>query len=217
MNELVSVIIPSYQRYDLLIKAIDSVYKQTYKPIEIIVVNDCSTDYRYDDLKNDNRIKYISLNERLGYPGKVRNVGIKESKGNWVSFLDDDDFWVENKLERQMSFSSDYDFISCDAFIDNERYFKKIYLNYWVNINPQNSNLLDYNILSKHNLIMNSTVLLKKDILYDVGLYDETTRNGEDYATWLKITSKNIPCFFLDEPLVNYNDKTYKYYSDKLN
>jgi glycosyltransferase involved in cell wall biosynthesis len=154
MNELVSVIIPSYQRYDLLLKAIDSVYKQTYKPIEIIVVNDCSTDNRYNELENDDRIKYISLNQRLGYPGKVRNVGIKESKGNWVSFLDDDDTWIENKLEKQMSFSKDYQFISSDAFIDNIRYNKKIYLDYWNRNNPTNTNILDFNILSRHNLII---------------------------------------------------------------
>jgi hypothetical protein len=55
-------------------------------------------------------------------------------------------------------------------------------------------------------------VLIKKNILTDVGLYDETRKNGEDYVTWLKITSKNIPCFFLDESLVNYNNKTQKFY-----
>lgn len=212
MNELVSVIIPSYERYDLLLIAIESVLKQTYKPLEIIVVNDNSSDQRYDQLHHNPNIKYIKSENRLKFPGKVRNLGIKNSSGTWLSFLDDDDNWLPEKLEKQMNFSGNYNFICCDAFLDNSRYNKKVYLEYWNRNNPKNTNILDYEILTRHNLIINSTVLVKKDLLYKVNLYDENRAHGEDYTTWLKILSLGEKCLFLDESLMNYNNKTYKHY-----
>jgi glycosyltransferase involved in cell wall biosynthesis len=216
MKNLVSVIIPTYERYDLVLRAIDSVYNQTYPNIEIIVVNDNSKDERYFSLNDDSRIKYIKSNKRLGYPGKVRNLGIKESSGEWLAFLDDDDFWLKDKLEKQMLCSDKYDFICCDALINNVRYNKNFYIDYWNNNNPENKDELDYSILLKHNLIINSTVVIKKDLINGVGGFDETRRQGEDYITWLKITKMGAPCFFLDESLMEYNMNTQKHYTDIL-
>ena len=153
---MVSVIIPSYERFDLLQNAINSVYNQTYKDIEIIVVDDYSRDNRYLTLESDNRIKYIRLPQRLGYPGKVRNVGIKNASGEWVAFLDDDDTWENTKLEKQMSYSDKYKFISSDAFIDNRKYTREVYKQYWDNNNPEDKRELDLTILSRHNVIINS-------------------------------------------------------------
>ena len=108
MNYLVSVVISSYNRFDLLLNAIESVKNQTYKNIEIIVVDDGSTDKRYknNDLEN---VIFLHLDEsnsrnRLGYPscGYVRNYGFKVSNGKYIAILDDDDYWLENKIEEQV-------------------------------------------------------------------------------------------------------------------
>lgn len=213
---MISVIIPTYERYDLVLKSIDSVVSQTYPEVEIIVVDDCSKDERYSQLRSDERIKYIRVESRLGYPGKVRNVGAKISSGEWLSFLDDDDMWEPIKLERQMMFSDSYNFICCDALIDNSRYTMEVYKSFWFNNNPTNTFELDYTILSRHNVIINSSILIKKDLFESVGGYDENHRNGEDHVTWMKILQKGELCRYVDEPLVRYNIYTHKHYTDNL-
>lgn len=213
---MVSVIIPTYQRYDLLLKSIDSVMKQTFLDIEIIVVDDFSYDPRYNELNNYAGIKYIRLEKRLGFPGKVRNVGIKSAKGDWVAFLDDDDYWLPEKLQEQSKHFSNFDFICSDALINGRSYSKDMYLDYWNHANPSNKNELDNSIISRHNVIINSTVVVKKDLIDSIGNFNESVRNGEDHLTWLKITENNNICYFVDKPLINYNTNTYKHYTDEL-
>ena len=116
MNELVSVIIPAYNRGRTIRRAIQSVLAQTYSAIEVIVVDDCST----DDTKgivnsiNDSRVRYYCLKKNSG-ACVARNTGVDLAKGNYIAFQDSDDAWHANKLEKQMEFllRHNYDFISC--------------------------------------------------------------------------------------------------------
>ena len=211
---MVSVIIPSFERFDLLLRAIDSVYNQTYKDFEIIVVDDFSSDSRYLSLLNDNRIKYLRLNKRIGKPGAVRNLGIDLSNGEWVAFLDDDDYWHPNKLEEQSKFFENYDFVSCDAVCCGKRYSKEMFIEYWNMANPNNENKIDFNILTRHNILITSSVCVKKEIIKKVNFFDETRRHGEDYLTWLNILKLGTCCYFLDSPLLTYNSETHKHYND---
>ena len=104
----VSVIIPSYNRFDFLTKAIESVKNQGYKDIEIIVIDDGSTEESYTDIIQDEILKVVKLpvNQKQihGFgPGNIRNFGVEVAKGEYIAFLDDDDIWLENKLVEQMS------------------------------------------------------------------------------------------------------------------
>jgi len=125
---LVSVIIPSYNRFSLLYTAVQSVLNQTYPNIEIIIVNDASTDNDYYSKKlNDTGATIIHLSkntcELFGYPcaGYVRNIGARIAKGEYLAFLDDDDIWLPHKIEKQIATLTEYtDFatISCtDGYI----------------------------------------------------------------------------------------------------
>ncbi|EKX44723.1 hypothetical protein GUITHDRAFT_109502 [Guillardia theta CCMP2712] len=96
----VSVIIASHDRFEMLMDSIESVRRQTYEDWEIIVVNDASTDPRYYTLIED--VTMIHLPYNIGRPGLVRNVGISAASGEYVAFLDDDDVWLPNKLQRQL-------------------------------------------------------------------------------------------------------------------
>ena len=106
---LVSVIIPTFNRFHSLLKAIYSVQQQTYKNIEIIVINDRSTDEKYYNYPFNNcTVVHLSKNSReiFGKPspgGYQRNIGIKIVNGEWIAFLDDDDYWFPNKLEKQIN------------------------------------------------------------------------------------------------------------------
>jgi glycosyltransferase involved in cell wall biosynthesis len=152
MDELVSVIIGTYERFDLLERAIESVLSQSYDNIELIVVDDCSKDYRYKKLENNKKFKFIKLPINSGLPAVPRNVGINNSNGTWISFLDDDDFFLKDKIEKQMNYSDNYDFICSDAFYDQNLkipYAKGLYLDYWNRINITNTDDLDMEIISK--------------------------------------------------------------------
>jgi len=112
MKALVSIIIPTYNRWKYLVKAVNSVMTQTYENLECIVIDDCSTQKEYTDgsvISDDPRFTLIRLNENMRRKyksahaqGMTRNVGIERSKGKYLAFLDDDDWWEPNKLEIQL-------------------------------------------------------------------------------------------------------------------
>jgi glycosyltransferase involved in cell wall biosynthesis len=213
MTKKISVIIPSYNRFDLLIKSIESVKNQTYSNIEIIVIDDCSTDNRYRELIDYDGIKYIKTEQNKSKPAIARNLGIKNSSCDWIAFLDDDDIWVNNKIEEQMKYSDKYDFICSDGYYgikSSESYIKK-HIDVWRMFNPFNTSELTYGIIKKHNLIINSSVIIKKKLLVDVGYVDENAI-FEDYATWLKILLSNKICYYVDKPLIYYNLESLKYH-----
>jgi len=212
MKDLVSVIIGTFERFELVQRAIKSILNQSYQNIELIVVDDCSKDERYKSFIGSKDFKFIQLKHNSQLPAVPRNVGIKVASGNWISFLDDDDFFLKDKISTQMSYSNHYNFICSDAYYDENsqnRYAKGLYLDYWNRANKENTNDLDYNIISNHNLIMNSSVIVKKNVLLDIGLICENPllRRVEDYHTWLRILSATDTkvCRFVDEPLLYYN------------
>lgn len=106
MNELISVILPTYNRKNTIKRAIDSVLNQTYKNIELIIVDDASSDGTLEFVSRqygeDERITYIINEENLG-PSGARNVGVANAKGSWIAFQDSDDEWHMDKLEKQVS------------------------------------------------------------------------------------------------------------------
>lgn len=130
MSQLVSVIIPTYKRADMLCRAIDSALNQSYSNIEVIVVDDNNpnTDYRETTekkvaaYKNDRRVKYIQ-HEKNRNGSAARNTGIKHSSGDYLCFLDDDDFFYRDKIEKQLQqlqLVDDTDACCCD-YIKNSK------------------------------------------------------------------------------------------------
>lgn len=215
-HKMISVIIPTYNRFELVNRSINSVLNQTYKNFEIIVVNDCSEDFRYDELEKRTDIKYFKLEKRSGLPSIVRNFGIKNSNGEWIAFLDDDDVWEPEKLQMQMLMSNKYKFICTEAYYENQLYARGKYIDVWNQKNYENTFEFTNELLRKHNLIINSSVLVNKDVLYEVGLISEQKhlRGVEDYDTWLKITNLGYICYFISEPLLKYGIDNQKFYKD---
>src|SRR5690606_24324666 len=102
---LISVIIPTHNRANIILETVNSVLAQTYRTIEVIIVSDASKDNTAEVIKSidDSRIKFVELEQNKKYPGRVRNVGIKLAKGSFIAFCDDDDLWISSKLEAQMN------------------------------------------------------------------------------------------------------------------
>ena len=196
--EEISVIIPTYNRCDLLKRAINSVIKQTITPKEIIIVDNGSTDQTFQMVSSlFPEINYF-IEKKRGVSA-ARNKGILESKSKWIAFLDSDDAWKPTKLEKQM----EYSVFNQDKYriihTDETWYRNKKFLNQLKKHKKSGGNIF------KNSLhlccISPSSVVLKKQIFDDYGLFDENLEVCEDYDMWIRITAKE-EVGFLDSPLV---------------
>ena len=199
----VSVVIPTYNRASLIVKAIESVIKQTYPVFEILVCDDGSTDNSKDLVSSfDSQIvKWIDCG-RSGRPAIPRNIGINEAKGDWVAFLDSDDEWLPNKLEYQIKVAEkSYNKLICtNAWAYNE-YNKRLFFE-----NTKNCEIV-FDELVRSNSIICSSVLCEKEILHKAFLFPEEVelKALEDYVLWLKVAMlTNV--VYISEPLVMYLD-----------
>jgi len=224
LNPKISVIIPTYNRYKSLLHAIDSVKKQTYKNIEIIVINDNSTDSDYYSKKINNVI-IIHLNKNSKYiykyssAGYVRNFGLKIATGKYIAFLDDDDYYLPNKIESQVKYLESQNKIhicSTDAYIGNGIYDKnKIYkifnkeyfwnfLKHKLNLIYDYPNIWNLNFISKHNTIITSSVMFRYKLLSSIGFMKCLPNGYEDYDYWIRIL-QFTDCYYINKPLIYYD------------
>ena len=193
----VSVIIPTFNRLSLISRAIDSVLKQTLKPFEIIVVDDGSSDNTSTLIKNNYKSVKLIKQKNLGV-SKARNVGIKNSSGDWIALLDSDDEWKKNKLEVQIKSLSEHDYYSVchtnEIWIRNGTRVnqKKRHQKYGGHIFDK---CLDICRISP------SSIIFQKNIINEVGWFDENLSICEDYDLWLRITA-NFKILFIDKPLI---------------
>lgn len=203
MGSLVSVIIPTWNRSNTILRAIESVTKQTYKDIEIIICDDGSTDNTRELIKSlgDDRIKIVSLGHS-GKPSIARNRGISQAKGEWLAFLDSDDEWLETKLEKQikamerlrMKASSTNALRIVEGKSENEEFI------FW------NRRKITFNNLLAYNLVISSSAMFHRSLLAEVKGYPEDMTVSEDYALWLRVATLSSFAF-VKECLVKYYDE----------
>ena len=230
-TELVSIVIPTYNRFEYLLNAIQSIKDQTYKNTEIIVVNDKSTDPQYYSYDFGSSVKVIHLQknsrEIYGYPcaGHVRNEGIKASKGVWIAFCDDDDIWLPKKLELQIAVlkrnncklsstdgligSGKYDKSKSYKRYNAEEYFKELQNVY----RRKGSTLLENGFpeiwnsefLEIHNCVITSSVVIAKEVLDVIGNFKMLKNGDEDYDCW-KRALKHTDLVYIEEPCFYYDN-----------
>jgi glycosyltransferase involved in cell wall biosynthesis len=204
----VSVVIPTHNRAQFLKAAIASVLNQTYQDFEIVVVDDASSDdtQKVVSLCRDERIKYIRHEVNKGDAGS-RNTGIVHSHGDYVAFLDDDDEWLPEKLKMQVdlleSSPAQVGGIYTGSLSLDTRSGK--ILN--VNIPPRKRHLFED--IFVNNFIATSCILLRRECIERVGLFDERIPFCSDYDMWIRIAEQfHFDC--VAEPLVIYHVHDYK-------
>jgi len=197
----VSVVIPAYNKAELTVQTVESVLSQTYKNIEIIVVDDGSTDSTRDRLFGyTERIRYIY--KKNGGACSARNVGISFATGEYVGFLDCDDLYLPEKIElsiRYLEQNPDVGFVySAAYFIDAQGTIVSTYShpggrkNGWI-----------YNDLVVQNFICNSTVMVRKICLDTMRGFDESVFSPADWDMWLRL-SEQYTAGYIDVPLTKY-------------
>jgi glycosyltransferase involved in cell wall biosynthesis len=186
---LISVVMPSFNHDAWIGHAIDSVLKQTYKNLELLIIDNHSSDLTENVVRNfkDDRICFIKVNnnDSIAYS---RNVGIELGRGEWVAFLDSDDVWNLDKLERcSKSFQNNVDFIYHDLKVVSETgrppRVRKI-------ASRKLKAPIFSDLIVSGNPIATSSVVVRSEIIRKVGGMNEDIqlRGVEDYNTWIKIS-----------------------------
>ena len=202
MNALVSIIMPSYNTGRFMKETIKSVLAQTYQNWELLIVDDCSTDGTDEIVREfliDTRIHYIK-NEKNSGAAVSRNRSLREAKGKWIAFLDSDDLWMPDKLEKQIAFMN-----------DNGYHFS--YTNYMEvdeESRPNGRSVTGPKRITKHGMY-NYCWMGCLTVMYDaetVGIIQiEDIKKNNDYAMWLK-ACKKADCYLLDEMLAKYRKRS---------
>ena len=197
MDDLVSIITPAYNTAECIGKTIQSVLAQTYSNWELLIVDDCSTDNTREIIESfgDPRIRYLK-NEKNSGAAISRNYGLREAKGKWIAFIDSDDLWAPEKLEKQIRFMkennyaftcTDYCMVSPDGQLQPHIYTGPE----WVN----------KKILYRYCYFSTITVMYDRETVGLVQIAD--IRKHNDYAMWLQIIEK-ANCYRLQECLSCY-------------
>ena len=201
MNGLVSIIMPSYNTGRFIKETIESVLAQSYSNWELILVDDCSkddTDAVLSEYLADARIRYIK-NEINSGAAVSRNRALREAKGKWIAFLDSDDLWEPEKLEKQIRFMEENGYhFSYTNYIEIDEESK-----------PNGKSITGPKQITKHGM-HNYCWMGCLTVMYDaetVGLVQiEDIKKNNDYAMWLK-ACKKANCYLLDEMLARYRKR----------
>jgi glycosyltransferase involved in cell wall biosynthesis len=203
--EKISVIIPTKNYDELLLSAIRSALDQTYPPIEVIVcdVNNPSERERIQKITNDSRLRWV-YGGAAGLPSIPRNRGIDQSIGEWLAFLDSDDEWSRDKLEKQMIHVAQ----GASAVCTNaKRLVPHVGITGKFIKEHATDQIIHFKDLIRDNAIICSSVVVKKELVVAAGGFPEDPALvvGEDYALWLAISTGG-PFKFINEDLVTYRD-----------
>lgn len=208
----ISVVIPAYNAGGTITNTIESVIAQTIKPSQVIVVDDGSTDNTAEIVKQFESVTYI--HQQNAGVSSARNAGVKAATGDWIAFLDADDQWIEKKLELQINILKNNpdlvwttgNYLQCLKGKEIEQPL----------VSPNKAKALlggkdhfDYLIAFKnHCRGWTGTMLIKKEVLEQVGLFNTERHLGEDIELWFRIAFKYPAIGFNAEPLAIYNMDT---------
>lgn len=212
VNEKVSVIIPVYNSERYIKNTLESVLNQTYQDFEIIIIDDCSNDKSKEIIQkiaeSDSRLLY-HLQERNCGVAVARNTALDLSAGRYIAFLDSDDEWKKNKLEKQLKLMQEKEagfVFSAIEMMDETGQKRKE--------KRKITTEVTYNYLLKNTIIPTSSVLIDRNIIDNFKM--PLMRSGQDYAAWLLILRRGIKAYGIDEALVKYRVGKNSLSSNKL-
>lgn len=197
----ISVVIPAYNAERYLELAVRSVLAQTWRDFEILIVDDCSTDGTAALMQRlaaeDERIVCLQNSRNTGV-AETRNAAVAQARGEWIAFLDSDDMWRKDKLEKQMALIASHpDAVltyTGSAFMDQDGAC------YYYHMPVEQE--VTYRTLLRRNVLACSSVMVKRGVMKRFPMRNSKTH--EDYGTWLRILRETRAAYGVDEPLLIY-------------
>ena len=205
-NPQVSIVIPAYNVASYISETLAAVFAQTFSDYEVIIVNDGSPDT--EELERGlepfrNRIRYFKQENRGA--GAARNVALRAARGELIAFLDADDLWLPTYLEEQIRFMSAHD---CDLVCANAMNFGKspfagrTYMQVLMPDAAPSGWITFLGLVSAEQSLNTSGVLARRQPIFDVGLFDESLRNSQDFDLWLRLVHQRARVAYHDQVLV---------------
>ena len=204
-DNTVSVIIPTWNRSKMLIRSVKSVLAQTHTNLEVVIIDDGSTDDTREQVEklNDERINYHCLTQNSG-AAKARNIGVEKAQNSIIAFHDSDDIWMPDKLEKQLAYWSDHPenvMIYCAISYYDKKQSKMVSFPF-ADIDRSKLSGDMYEFLLHRNTIDTPTILLKKETFLKAGGFDILYPPLEDWEFNLRVSQLGT-IGYVDEPLVN--------------
>lgn len=213
----ISVVIPAYQIAPYIAEALDSVFAQTLPNFEVIVVNDGSPDT--EELERAlapyrERINYIRQ-ENAG-AGAARNRGVREGRGEFVAFLDGDDLWNSDYLEKQLLFvrEGDYDLVYADALLFGD---SPVAGKTYMQTSPSEGPVTFISLLRNDTNVITSGVVARRSEVIEAGLFDETLRNAQDFEMWTRMAKRGARLAYQRKVLLRYRCREGSLSGDEMN
>jgi glycosyltransferase involved in cell wall biosynthesis len=201
----VSVVIPTYNRAAIVVRAIESVLRQTFRDLELIVVDDCSADGTADAVVQigDARVQYVRLAKNRGQ-WHAENIGIARARGEWVAFLDDDDEWLPDKLQKQLARVDQepdprVSAVYCRSLAQDQDGLRPV--REW--LAPEGN--VTASLLAGGQTMTPTVYMVKRSALLEVGGFDEALAGAQDWDLWLRLAMAGHHFAAVQEPLTIYH------------
>lgn len=201
---LVSVIIPAYNVATHIGEALQSVFNQTWSSYEVIVINDGSSDTEtLEEALGPHRNRICYLKQENRGAAAARNEGLRVAKGRYVAFLDADDFWLPQYLSEQVNFieGSKADLVYADALLTRDSGISR---GTYMEASPSQGEVTSVSLLSAKCNVITSGVLARRDVIIEVGMFDETIRRGHDFDLWFRLTKHGARLSYQRQVLLGY-------------
>jgi glycosyltransferase involved in cell wall biosynthesis len=217
----VSIVIPAYNVAPYIAETLDSVFAQTYRNYEVIVVNDGSPDteeFEQAIAPYLNHISYLKQ-ENLG-ASVARNTGVQAARGEFVAFLDADDLWLPNYLDAQMKFirARGADLVCGDANMFGEPETEgQSYMTLLMNDAPASDDVSFLQLVEASRCLITSGIVARREQLLDAGLFDPALRTAQDFDMWLRLALKGARLSYQRQVLLKYRCRADGLTGDEIN
>jgi glycosyltransferase involved in cell wall biosynthesis len=200
----ISIIIPAYNIGPFINETLDSVFSQTFSDFEVVLINDGSPDTEEFERKLEPyRDKIIYIKQENRGAAAARNCGLRLARGSYVAFLDGDDLWAPTYLEEQLKFieAGNYDLVYADALIVGD---SPLAGRTFMETAPSHGEVTTRSLLLGKCNVITSGVVARRQLIIDVGLFDETLRNSHDFELWVRLAKLGARLAYQRKVLLTY-------------
>jgi glycosyltransferase involved in cell wall biosynthesis len=218
---LVSIVIPAYNVATFIGETLDSVCAQTFTDFEVILVNDGSPDTEeFERAIQPYRERICYLKQENSGASVARNTGLRAARGELIAFLDADDLWASNYLEEQLKFMREFD---CDLACADAMIFGasadagRSYMDSLMGTAPPQGRVTFLELVNAERSLITSGVVARRDLILEVGFFDEALRNAQDFDLWLRLARHGARLAYHRRVLLSYRSRPNSLSGDAIN